>query len=511
MLEKEKKKKKKFKSACDGGGRYQATFSTYCCLNIRLPKYIQIFFSTFTNIMDTKEKVSQSASKASLISTDDTSQQLSRYCRKIDLHILLYTIVLCILNQSDRSAIGVAKVVGLEKDLGLHHNDFNIAATLFTVGYLSLELFSNFVLKRVGASKLLPTLGILWGTVCASQGAISTKTQLYVMRTLLGMSECGFTTGVLLLISFFYPKDRVTSRVSLFYLSAPLANVLAGPLASGLSHINHPHIRKWQWVFIVEGLMTVAVSIPGYFFLQDHPEKSRFLTKDEKQFIIEYKQREGTLGGSQKLTFRETKLALMDGQLWLMVLLIFASGAGIGSINTFAPELINELGFSPSQSQAMSALPSICGVIAMLMTGKLVKLCRGHWITGILCLSTQLIGSIILVSTLNVAARMVGLCMVGAGGFAGLGIFPGWTVTANSRRVENSTVAAGLSVFWGASAGFLASNVFLNWDAPRFVIGHSVNIGLATLGILICVVVRFSMGRRNKKLENESDVFRFVY
>lgn len=193
----EEKKKKKSKSTCDGGGRYQATFSTYYCLNIRLPKYMQTFFSTFTNIMDTKEKVSQSASKASLISTDDTSQQLSKYCRKVDLHILLYTIVLCILNQSDRSAIGVAKVAGLEKDLGLHRNDFNIAATLFTVGYLSLEFFSNFVLKRVGASKLLPTLGILWGTVCALQGAISTKTQLYVMRTLLGMSECGFTTGTL--------------------------------------------------------------------------------------------------------------------------------------------------------------------------------------------------------------------------------------------------------------------------------------------------------------------------
>ncbi|KAJ2214462.1 hypothetical protein EV179_003005 [Coemansia sp. RSA 487] len=70
-------------------------------------------------------------------------------------------IVLCVLGQSDRGSISVAKVAGLESDLRMTKNDFNVATTLFTVGYLSLEVFSNFVLKRVVVSKLLPTLGVL--------------------------------------------------------------------------------------------------------------------------------------------------------------------------------------------------------------------------------------------------------------------------------------------------------------------------------------------------------------
>ncbi|KAJ1883615.1 hypothetical protein LPJ66_011006, partial [Kickxella alabastrina] len=133
--------------------------------------------------------------------TPAAARKLNKYCRKIDTRILIYAIVLCVLNQSDRGSIGVAKVVGLEKDLGMVNNDFNIATTLFTVGYLSLEMFSNFLLKRIGASRLLPTLGILWGIVCALQGVIKTKTQLYVMRLLLGMAECGFTAGILLILS----------------------------------------------------------------------------------------------------------------------------------------------------------------------------------------------------------------------------------------------------------------------------------------------------------------------
>ncbi|KAJ2215721.1 hypothetical protein EV179_001945 [Coemansia sp. RSA 487] len=435
---------------------------------------------------------------------EDTSvveKRLSRYCRKVDMRILVYAIVLCVLNQSDRGSIGVAKVVGLESDLGMTKNDFNIATTLFTVGYLSLEVFSNFVLKRVGASKLLPTLGILWGCVCALQGIIRTKAQLFVMRVLLGMSECGFTAGILLIMSFFYPKSRLTTRVGFFYLSSPLANVFSGPLASALSHIHHATIKRWQWVFILEGVLTIVVSLFGYYILQDHPEKCTFLNEDDKEFIISYKKKEGSLGGSQQLSFSDTKHALLDWQLWVMSFASFATCAACGSVSVFAPELINELGFTPAQSQAMSALPSVFGAVAILLAGHTVRLCGSHWLSGVLALSIALVGSIMMAVTLNVPARIIGLCLVGTGGFSGLGILPGWNITANSQSVAHSAVASAVTVFMGSSSGFVSSNVFLNEDAPRFVIGHSVNIGLLILGIVVCIVTRLSMGRRNRLLQ----------
>ncbi|KAJ1722936.1 hypothetical protein LPJ53_002689 [Coemansia erecta] len=461
----------------------------------------------------------QSADTPHDLDSEKSRRMLNKYCAKIDRRILIYAIVLCVLNQSDRGSIGVAKVVGLEKDLGMANNDFNIAATLFTVGYLSLEVFSNFILKYVGASRLLPTLGVLWGLVCALQGVIRTKTQLYVMRLLLGMAECGFTAGILLILSFFYPKQRLTTRVGFFYLSSPLANVFSGPLASALSHINHPTIKRWQWVFILEGLITIVVAFFGYYVLQDHPEKCRFLSDEEKELIVQYKRREGTLGGSQALSMKDTKRALFDWQLWCMTLATFATCASSGSVSIFAPEVINELGFSPAQSQAMSALPSACGAITILLSGPIVRVCRGHWLAGSLSLAVALAGSVIMVSTLSIPLRVLGLCLLGAGGFAGLGILPGWNITANSQTVANSAVASALTVFMGAGSGFVASNVFLNWDAPRFVIGHTVNIAILAVGIGACIVTRINMGRRNRCYEqeelagfgNEVTSFRYVY
>ncbi|KAJ1861380.1 hypothetical protein LPJ73_001034 [Coemansia sp. RSA 2703] len=461
----------------------------------------------------------QSADSMSEFDSEKTNRMLNKYCAKIDRRILVYAIVLCVLNQSDRGSIGVAKVVGLEKDLGMVNNDFNIAATLFTVGYLSLEVFSNFILKYVGASRLLPTLGVLWGLVCALQGVIRTKVQLYVMRLLLGMAECGFTAGILLILSFFYPKQRLTTRVGFFYLSSPLANVFSGPLASALSHINHPTIKRWQWVFILEGLITIVVAFLGYYVLQDHPEKCRFLSNEEKEFIVQYKRREGTLGGSQKLSMKDTKRALFDWQLWCMTLATFAACASCGSVSIFAPEVINELGFSPAQSQAMSALPSACGAITILLSGQIVRLCRSHWLAGSLSLATSLVGSILMISTLSIPLRILGLCLLGAGGFAGLGILPGWNITTNSQTVAHSAVASALTVFMGSGSGFVSSNVFLNWDAPRFVIGHSVNIAIMAMGICACIITRINMGRRNRRYERDGQVgfgnaansFRYVY
>ncbi|KAJ1726281.1 hypothetical protein LPJ61_005294, partial [Coemansia biformis] len=359
----------------------------------------------------------------------DSDEMMARYCRKVDWRILAYAMVLNILNQCDRGSIGVAKVVGLEQDLGLVKNDFNVAAMLFSVGFLATEPLSSILLPRVGASKLLPTLGILWGTVSTLHGAIHTKAQLYAMRILLGMTECGFMVGIYMTMSFFYPKSAVTTRVGIFGTCAPLASVLSGPLASALSQIRHHTIKRWQWVFILEGAITVAVSLLGYYVLQDHPERCRFLTAKEREFISDYKQREGTLGGSQKLTTQGIKRALADWQLWAMMVPIFAASEIIGTVVTFAPEVINELGFTSAQSQAMSALPAFCGAVVVLFAGRLVRLCRGHWIVSSALLATALCGSVTMVATLNAPARIVGLCLLGAGGFPAIAVATGWAIT----------------------------------------------------------------------------------
>lgn len=42
----------------------------------------------------------------------------------------------------------------------------------------------------------------------------------------------------------------------------------------------------WKWIFILEGLAPIAVSFSLYFLLPDRPETASFLTKEEREFVV---------------------------------------------------------------------------------------------------------------------------------------------------------------------------------------------------------------------------------
>ena len=71
---------------------------------------------------------------------------------------------------------------------------------------------------------------------------------------------------------------------------------MSGPLMTFFD--GHSHLRGWQWLFLVEGLPSIALGIFVYFYLQDKPEEARWLSTAEKQLVSEALQMD-TIGGMQ--------------------------------------------------------------------------------------------------------------------------------------------------------------------------------------------------------------------
>lgn len=86
-----------------------------------------------------------------------------RLRRKCDIHIIPVLFVLYILSFLDRINIGNARIQGLESDLKMKGNDYNVALLIFFVPYILLEVPSNILLKRIKPSTYLSTLITLWG------------------------------------------------------------------------------------------------------------------------------------------------------------------------------------------------------------------------------------------------------------------------------------------------------------------------------------------------------------
>lgn len=108
---------------------------------------------------------SDSTSPSPVPVPDMTPMQYRKLIWKLDLHLLPPLFALWFVSLIDRINIGSAKIFGIEADLHMNpkSNQFNIALIIVLVGLISMELPSNYLLKKTSPSKVLAIESLLLG------------------------------------------------------------------------------------------------------------------------------------------------------------------------------------------------------------------------------------------------------------------------------------------------------------------------------------------------------------
>jgi hypothetical protein len=90
------------------------------------------------------------------LSPEELKECEKKLLRKIDLRLLPTLILIYVMNYLDRNAIGAARLGGLEEDLGLKNNQFQVYATLVSlaISLIFLQtcvsiLFVGYILMQV--------------------------------------------------------------------------------------------------------------------------------------------------------------------------------------------------------------------------------------------------------------------------------------------------------------------------------------------------------------------------
>ncbi|KAL8898747.1 MAG: hypothetical protein Q9207_006547 [Kuettlingeria erythrocarpa] len=205
---------------------------------------------------------------------------------RFDTHIIPWLFGVWLLAFIDRSNIGNARIDGLATDLKLDGNKFNIALTVFYIPYVLVDVPSNWVVKYLGANRYLPGLLIAWGIVGTCTGFVKGYHGLLVCRFFLGLCEGGLLGGMILYLSMFYRRHELLFRIGMFYCAAPLSGAFGGLLATGLAEVRHAGYNRWPWIFIVEGLITIAYGLVVVFFMPATPSDARFLSELEREAAV---------------------------------------------------------------------------------------------------------------------------------------------------------------------------------------------------------------------------------
>ncbi|PAV17566.1 MFS general substrate transporter [Pyrrhoderma noxium] len=205
--------------------------------------------------------------------------------RKMDVHLVPVVTIFYLLSFLDRVNIGNARVAGLQKDLKLTDNQYQICITVLYVTYIASDLPASLLLRKIGPNILMPTILILWGLVTALQGLLSSYIGLVTVRLILGLLEGPMFPSIILYLSMIYTRRELSFCISLFSSAASLSGAFSGLLAAAIEKMDGINGRPgWAWIFILEGTFTVLVGIFGFFFIPESIDTMNFLTEAERRY-----------------------------------------------------------------------------------------------------------------------------------------------------------------------------------------------------------------------------------
>ncbi|CEI98925.1 hypothetical protein CU097_008505 [Rhizopus azygosporus] len=430
--------------------------------------------------------------------------------RKLDTRLLPFLSFMYLFSSLDRSSLGNAVLDNFEEDVGITPDQFNTCVTIFYVGFLIFQIPSNILLKRFTAKRWLPFLMLLWGTIACLHATVRNYHQLLIFRFLLGFFEAGFFPGVIYFLTLFYKKNEMATRIALFWGSTVAAHAYAGVLAYGILQLRGSRgLTGWQWLFLIEGIPTVFVSVIAYFYLPSSPSTWTILTAEERILAVSRLEHEDnkhthmTLADLDASNKKQAVKALTDWKVWMYMLMFFCGSVPNTSVSNFLPSIVRGMGYDDKLSaNLMSAPPYVCAVIVMIVVAYSSDRHRDrayHATAGaLICL----IGYIILVVCIERPTLYAGACIAVAGIFVINPIVNAW-LTSNIAPDMKKSVATAMAVSANNSAGLVGSNIYRKSDAPRYLRGHMINLGFLVLFIILTIVQRYLLYRKNQLKEQE--------
>ncbi|TDU72781.1 sugar phosphate permease [Prosthecobacter fusiformis] len=417
-----------------------------------------------------------------------TSLEEAAVYRKVTWRLIPLLFTCYILAYIDRVNVGFAKL-SLKAEPWFSDAVFATGAGIFFLGYFFFEVPGNIILHRVGARLWIARIMIGWGLMSGLMALSDSAASFYTLRFLLGVAEAGFFPGIILYLTYWYPRRLRARMVALFMTAIAMSGVIGGPLSGWLLKISDGWhgLAAWQWLFILEAIPTVLLGVAVPFLLADRPAKARWLTEAEKALL------EGNLEADEKTKASEGHQAhraldaFKSGKVWLCCAIYFGAIVGLYGTSFWLPQIIKDkLTQDDWQVGLYSAFPWGCAAIGMVLVGRHSdRTGERRWHIGISALVAAVAFVISGLPGLPPLAVLGVLAIAITGVMSTISCF--WALP--TAILSGTAAAAGIA--WINSVGNLAgylSPEMIAWLKERYDLQAALNgvgIALAIAGLLV--------------------------
>jgi MFS transporter, ACS family, tartrate transporter len=391
----------------------------------------------------------------------------ARTMKRVMARLVPFLIVCYFIAYLDRVNVGFA-ALQMNQALGFSASQFGFGAGVFFIAYFFFEVPSNLLLERFGARRWIARIMFTWGILAGAMAFIPHISQytgiknvevFYGLRILLGIAEAGFFPGIIFLLTLWFPAAYRGRVVGYFMAAIPLSTVIGAPISGALLSLDGKGgLAGWQWLYLLEALPALLLSVVVYFYLTDKPVDAHWLAGDERDWLVtrqadERKHREAVRAFS-------VRQAIFNPRVLAIALIYFGANATNYGLSFFLPQIVKSFGLSNLQTGFVTSLPYVVGVISMILWGRHSdrKLERKRHVAIALLVAAGGIGAAAGLD--DPTLKMVALSIAGFGIFGCLPVI--WTLPASF--LSGAAAAGGIAAInsLGNLSGFFGPYV-MGW------------------------------------------------
>ncbi|WVQ68823.1 uncharacterized protein L199_007032 [Kwoniella botswanensis] len=441
-----------------------------------------------------------------------TPEEENKLRRRLDLKVAFVACICFAALQLDRGNISNALSDNMLADVGLTTKHYNYGMTIFYLCFLSAELPSQMISKKVGSDIWIPIQMMLWSVVAIAQVGINGKSSFYATRALLGLLEGGFIADTILYLSYYYTAAELTLRLSFFWISYTATNVIGALLAAGLLKLRgHGSMEGWRWLFLLEGIVTFLIGVWAFFYLPASPTQTAkwwrpkgWFTEREETIIVNKVLRDdptkSSMHNREGLSLVDLWRSLTDYDMWPLYLIGLVAFITPSTVQAYFTLTLKNLKYTTLQTNLLTIPSWILFAIGNFTCAYLSKKLNSRLLFILVQPVWHLVFMIVLVTLPDTTGRWVK--------YAILTLVQGYPYchpilvsmnSMNAGSVRTRTVASSVYNMFVQAASLVASNVYQPSDSPYYHKGNRVLAGLSAASIVLVLLAKLWYIYRNNQ------------
>ncbi|EGU86211.1 hypothetical protein FOC4_g10007407 [Fusarium odoratissimum] len=443
-----------------------------------------------------------------------TAQEEKKLVRKIDFRICLWAWVMFLSLDFHRRNINRAISDNMLPEVGMNTNDFNYGQTIFLVSFLSAELPSGLISKKLGADRWIPFLICSWSLVAGSQAALHSRGAYFAIKALLGLLMGGFIpdSDIVLWLTYFYKSNELPIRLAFFWTALSTSNILGSLLAAGILQMRGVlGWGGWRWLFLLEAIGTFIIGLFSWVLMPPGPcqTKSWFRGKNgwfnerEEYIMVNRLLRDdpskGDMNNREAVNLSKLWKAVKDWEQWPLYIIGLMVYIPPAPFNTYLSFILRQIGFSVFEANLL-AIPSqfLYAVNLLIITWLSERVKERGMLSSLsnIWIFPWVLALVVLPGDISPWVRYALI--------TGLLSYPychailvGWNAK-NSNSVRTRAISAALYNMFVQTGNIAASNIFREDDQPLYRRGNRVILGITSANIVLFYIVKAFYVWRNK-------------